>query len=683
MEHANSISKMRISTKKKVQFKGRKGRKTRKSRKVNKIIIPKGKRFLSDAIANLPAGIIDKRFTGIGATHLELTDASRHSIIVVPTRALAITKSHKTGYYCVMGGMSISFDQLAAEIVTKLRSQTSKKVKILVVIDSLPNLLTSLERILGEEVYTHFFILFDEVDIIQEDINYRHDLGVGLDYYLKFPNDRRALISATLNGFSDSELAKERVTLIEMEDYERKELQVFISTIDPIKTLLEQIKLLNSLDDDNKIIIALNSIGLIRKIIDILKLEPNQCSIFCSSSREMQEDIEKYYRVLKNGLLPTKINFLTSSYYAGVDIFDEAHMIVFADPNFPKEKTVLTIPRIIQFFGRSRHPDSTLTIILGTNKEVAISYNGINEKVSLVAQTFRDVLNAKDIIIKIAQKDPCLEPVFLDWAGAAIYREVPLIKYKDSRYDINYLALDYFRIRAHSMEQLYACPCLVKNALSDLGLYECIIHLKEDKLTQDELEVIFDYKGSFNEDLKAKLIEILKGNWQKYDSNSETHRWCWDLYNRYRGKSNWSQIYAEALAAIESQLPKHEMKKVKFKAEVYSLPLKEQFWSMLYQNFEPGERYERDTFEEIIKAALSLMNKSLLEEYVALRGRKIERVQTICNVEFKKHRSKSNYLFKGFYESLRPIDQSMYGFSPGSLPDYYDGEKDSEEDEDN
>jgi len=49
--------------------------------------------YLSSKIASLPAGKIDKRYPGIGATTLEIENPSRNSIIVFPTKALAATKA--------------------------------------------------------------------------------------------------------------------------------------------------------------------------------------------------------------------------------------------------------------------------------------------------------------------------------------------------------------------------------------------------------------------------------------------------------------------------------------------------------------------------------------------------------------------------------------------------------------
>ena len=52
---------------------------------------------LSEILETTPWGLMNKNKTGIGATTLEL-NAQRDSILVVPTRALAVSKVRSTGY---------------------------------------------------------------------------------------------------------------------------------------------------------------------------------------------------------------------------------------------------------------------------------------------------------------------------------------------------------------------------------------------------------------------------------------------------------------------------------------------------------------------------------------------------------------------------------------------------------
>ena len=57
--------------------------------------------YLGDRISSLPNGRLDKRYTGVGATTVEIEDQSRHSIIICPTQSLAAGKAikHNLFYY--------------------------------------------------------------------------------------------------------------------------------------------------------------------------------------------------------------------------------------------------------------------------------------------------------------------------------------------------------------------------------------------------------------------------------------------------------------------------------------------------------------------------------------------------------------------------------------------------------
>ena len=96
---------------------------------------------LSYVFENLPWGIIKKNRTGIGATTLEL-NSPRHSIIVVPTRALAYEKAKSsrigdTNKYKVLyiGGRIDGFN--IPTIQDYLTDEEIKYKKFIVVVDSL------------------------------------------------------------------------------------------------------------------------------------------------------------------------------------------------------------------------------------------------------------------------------------------------------------------------------------------------------------------------------------------------------------------------------------------------------------------------------------------------------------------------------------------------------------------
>ena len=155
----------------------------------------KSKTKLGEVIPFLPNGLIDKRETGIGATTLEAT-CNRNSIIVEPTRAIVADKSKIHHCLGVMGGIK------EPEILTYLSIRKHQNRKVFVVSDSVGRLLHILKKA-GEDVFKDYFYLIDECEQYITESGYRENMGIALDYYWDFPEDKRALISAFIYDFSN------------------------------------------------------------------------------------------------------------------------------------------------------------------------------------------------------------------------------------------------------------------------------------------------------------------------------------------------------------------------------------------------------------------------------------------------------------------------------------------------
>ena len=151
---------------------------------------------LSSYIQKMPHGIVDKQIAGIGATTLEI-NSKRNSIIVVPTKILAYSKHIKHKDKTLYVGGRISRDRIATsdkEITDYLTDKEIANKKFLVVADSLSRLL----EIIGKEQYKDYFLMIDEVDMIQSESNYRPKLESLIDYYFQFPPKNRCLVTATM-----------------------------------------------------------------------------------------------------------------------------------------------------------------------------------------------------------------------------------------------------------------------------------------------------------------------------------------------------------------------------------------------------------------------------------------------------------------------------------------------------
>lgn len=159
---------------------------------------------LSFYIDKMPHGIVDKQLAGIGATSLEI-GSKRNSIIVFPTKILAYNKwqRNKTKLLYVGGKINDERDTTSIkEIQSYLSDDKVVYKKFLVVADSLYKLLQIIEK----ERYKDYFLMIDEVDMIQSESNYRPRLESLIDHYFEFPPKNRCLVTATMREFSNPQL---------------------------------------------------------------------------------------------------------------------------------------------------------------------------------------------------------------------------------------------------------------------------------------------------------------------------------------------------------------------------------------------------------------------------------------------------------------------------------------------
>ena len=166
---------------------------------------------LSDALDFLPFGFVYKAETGMGATHLELV-SKRNSIIVEPIKITASSKAKSVDALYV--GSKTRFHPKKSgdpnEILKYINDPLKEYKKITVVADSLPKVIDTI----GESVYNDYFLLIDEIDSFQMDSTYRKSMEECLGYYMRFPKNKRALLSATRIDFTDPGLKQEPITYI-------------------------------------------------------------------------------------------------------------------------------------------------------------------------------------------------------------------------------------------------------------------------------------------------------------------------------------------------------------------------------------------------------------------------------------------------------------------------------------
>ena len=359
------------------------------------------KHLLSNYLTKMPHGLVDKKIPGIGATTLEI-NSKRNSIIVFPTKALAYSKHSKHPNTLYVGSeIKGEKEKVTNQQIEEYLAKDGYK-KLLVVADSLGRLL----GIIGKN-YKDYFLMIDEIDVLQTDNNFRPQLENVIDYYLMFPLKNRCMVTATMKEFSNPHLKTECRFPITWKYNTHRNIDL-LHTDNVTQAVIEKV----ISHPTEKVFIAYNSILQIRNIISSLDEETRkECAILCSEA-SIKEAGEYFAPKLgDNDTLPARINFATCCYFTGIDIEDSYHLITVSDVR--RSHSMLTLDRMTQIHGRCRKDNGVLseTIIYNTLGYVSVMESMEKYTATLLnkAQKVLKVLESADTI---SQGDYTLTDLF-------------------------------------------------------------------------------------------------------------------------------------------------------------------------------------------------------------------------------------------------------------------------------
>lgn len=357
--------------------------------------------LLSNYLTKMPHGLVDKKITGIGATTLEI-NSKRNSIIVFPTKALAYGKHSKHPNTLYVGSeIKGEKEKVTNQQIEEYLAKGGYK-KLLVVADSLGRLL----GIIGKN-YKDYFLMIDEVDVLQTDNNFRPQLENVIDYYFMFPSKNRCMVTATMKEFNNPLLKKECKFSITWTYNARRDVKL-LHTNNIIQAVIEKV----ISHPTEKVFIAYNSILQIRNIIASLDEETRkECAILCSEA-SIKEAGEYFAPKLgDNDTLPARINFATCCYFTGIDIEDSYHLITVSDVR--RSHSMLTLDRMTQIHGICRKVNGILseTIIYNTLGYVSVMESMDSYAVTLLHKA-KKVLKVIESADDIMQGDHTLTDLF-------------------------------------------------------------------------------------------------------------------------------------------------------------------------------------------------------------------------------------------------------------------------------
>lgn len=310
------------------------------------LTIDKGQ-CLTDVLPAIPANtIFDKTITGCGATHSEIVNAARHSIIIEPNIPVILGKKAEHPFlFAVYEGIT------KEDVKAYLAGEHDGYRKIITTPEGFDKKVLPAMHELEIPVYKDYFLLFDECEKAIQDVGYRGDIYLPVEDFFKFEN--KAMVSATPIVPSDPRFEENGFKILKLVPTYDSRIELTLCTTN--NTVAVMRKLLKRLENET-VCVFLNSTETILSLIYALGLQ-GRSMVFCSekSVRKLKQMNFTDASETLDELAP--VNFLTSRFYAAVDIkLDyKPHVILLTDVMRAPFSAVDPQTEVVQAIGRFRN----------------------------------------------------------------------------------------------------------------------------------------------------------------------------------------------------------------------------------------------------------------------------------------------------------------------------------------
>ncbi|QIH33874.1 hypothetical protein [Sphingobacterium sp. DR205] len=452
--------------------------------------------WLKDLFAQIPSDkLIDKGLTGIGATTMELLNAFRNAIIVVPNvpAILGKVKAHKG----VVDIMAVK-NRVRKETIINYLTNDEIKVKKLMTTPESFHVIVDVMELLDIDMYKDYFLLIDECDKMIVDSHYRKSISDPMWHFFSFEN--KAIISATAIEPSDPRFVKHNFEHIIINPKFDFSVDVeLIATNNPVQAFKKKYNEIKALKDDAPIFVFFDSVRGILTAIEKLKLKSGY-SIFCSSTsrgkiKKGTSHLEHIFTEMDFNKL-NKINFLTSRFYTAIDIEvkKSPHIIILSDVlRFP-HTMVNPSTDVVQIKGRFRNIDlKTLTCISNhTNRNFYRTECEVNEYLKFNKYAYNVIKDRKDISIFETDQDVITE----------VLQTLPYDKFMRTEDIENHYMIDNFRYK----NKLTAIYAYVNNWVEAFKKENMLHHYFNPKVVTFHS----DEKNGYLSRFKKKFNDIVK-----------------------------------------------------------------------------------------------------------------------------------------------------------------------------
>lgn len=447
------------------------------------ILLNEHYKYLSDYYSELPSNcILNKGITGCGGTTVEI-NASRNSIIVVPTKELVRNKSDGINIYGLFGDIKGN-----KGIKNYIDTKEGYK-KIITTYDSLSRVIS----VIGDSVFTDYFLLIDEYHIFFNYYSLRNKaIREVLSTFRKF--DSFCFMTAT--GLTEETMIEELkdIKIITL-DWEKK-VPVKVNVIETRFTLKTiELEIYKCLSSDYNLHIFFNSVKSISSTIKKMEIEFDY-RIICSSNS--QKNLKLNFNHSTDPV--SKINFYTAACFEGVDIYDPVgKTIVLSDSNIAT--TIYDISTLfVQICGRlrdSKYKDE-VTFILNPKQNRYTNKPDFNKNIEFGMATIESINKGSDLF-----KQSQLEK--LKKSPELYHDYYVILENEDLKYDDNLRKVD-----CHNYEIVNKVYNTTLNVLMELNA-QPIINLQSVQFNftfdnKTELEKVIELNKEYDFDELSLLI---------------------------------------------------------------------------------------------------------------------------------------------------------------------------------
>ena len=384
------------------------------------ITAPTGAVYLSEFMETLPAGILNKKETGCGATTVVLENGE-NVIVACPTRQLIINKVNqypntRCSYklFAVQEGIGQNHIEDYIE-----ECQDKQPIKIMVTYDSFPRVYAVMKQ---QSIECK--IVVDEYQEILDAYVYRNAAIRNLLHTLKdVPNVTYLSATPIPYQWRPSELEGLPEYEIEWENSVRIMPFRIISNhpLAIVANIIRNHKLGHPFElKGNKVeeyFFFVNSVSAIMGIIKSAKLSPNEVKIICAKNEINKKKLGGFTIGEASGRNKT-FTFCTKTAFYGADFYSKAGLVVIASEGYAKSSLLDISTDIVQIAGRIRTKENPFKNVIlhiyntGIMCESRKEYEEkLNERLVSAEKTIEAYYNLKDdlksvIVEKIRLDDP-------------------------------------------------------------------------------------------------------------------------------------------------------------------------------------------------------------------------------------------------------------------------------------